>query len=288
MTFWWFGLRLVWLLIVLFEDFHGQFHGRFHGFVGPWMKTMGLFGQGYSLFGAGLSRSMGYVVTCETGGHFHLDLAGFGISITPCFLRSVGEGELTDLFLEDLADIDVLPVEEDHLVEGSKKWLVGKVLAPMPIDHDMLIQVFKAVWKDHTLEDATVVGQKDVLEFQFGPWLKVDFTKSSHDSARRAKPGIVLTKKGVAATDSTGMYRAEGTLIVWSNRYDRERRDGTENMMGKRSYGRKDGENPQLASKKARSTIADTGHGVNERHEETPPPMVLISVEAVGQPRRMP
>ncbi|KAK8555709.1 hypothetical protein V6N13_038657 [Hibiscus sabdariffa] len=256
MTFWWFGLRLVWLLIVLFEDFHGQFHGRFHGFVGPWMKTMGLFGQGYSLFGAGLSRSMGYVVTCETGGHFHLDLAGFGISITPCFLRSVGEGELTDLFLEDLADIDVLPVEEDHLVEGSKKWLVGKVLAPMPIDHDMLIQV--------------------------------DFTKSSHDSARRAKPGIVLTKKGVAATDSTGMYRAEGTLIVWSNRYDRERRDGTENMMGKRSYGRKDGENPQLAAKKARSTIADTGHGVNERHEETPPPMVLISVEAVGQPRRMP
>ncbi|KAK9035201.1 hypothetical protein V6N11_077249 [Hibiscus sabdariffa] len=122
---------------------------------------------------------------------------------------------------EDLVDIDVLHIEEDHLVEGSEKCLVGKVLAPMSIDHDMLIRVFKA--------------------------------------------------------DS-----------VWSNRYDREKRDGTENMMGKRPYGCKDSENPQLVAKKARSTIANAGHGVNERHEETPPPMALISVEAVGQPRRMP
>ncbi|KAK8694188.1 hypothetical protein V6N13_071744 [Hibiscus sabdariffa] len=52
-------------------------------------------------------------------------------------------------------------------------------------------------------------------------------------------------------------------------------------MMGKRPYGCKDSENPQLVAKKARSTIANAGHGVNERHEETPPPMALISVEAV-------
>ncbi|KAL4362015.1 hypothetical protein GQ457_04G025740 [Hibiscus cannabinus] len=100
----------------------------------------------------------------------------------------------------------------------------------------------------HDTEHCSLMPKDDVLEFQFRPWLKVDFTKSSHDSARRAKSGIVLTKKGVATTDSTRMYRAEGNLTVWSNRYDREKKDGTENMMGKRPYGRKDGENPQLAA----------------------------------------
>ncbi|KAK9028629.1 hypothetical protein V6N11_025782 [Hibiscus sabdariffa] len=100
---------------------------------------------------------------------------------------------------------------------------------------------------DHDTEHFLFFPKGVTLEFQFGPWLKVDFAKLNHDSARRSKPGIVLTKKGIAATNSTGMYRAKGTLTIWSNRNDREKSVGTRNPTGnysKRSHGHEDGESP--------------------------------------------
>ncbi|KAK8593067.1 hypothetical protein V6N12_045154 [Hibiscus sabdariffa] len=46
---------------------------------------------------------------------------------------------------EKLGDMETLSFEEEHQVEGSESWLVGKVLTPIVIDHELFILVFRAV-----------------------------------------------------------------------------------------------------------------------------------------------
>ncbi|KAK8559299.1 hypothetical protein V6N13_098874 [Hibiscus sabdariffa] len=46
---------------------------------------------------------------------------------------------------EDINSMETLDFAEDHQVEGSEKWIVGRVFAPSAVEHDMLLLVFKAV-----------------------------------------------------------------------------------------------------------------------------------------------
>ncbi|KAK8561842.1 hypothetical protein V6N13_149010 [Hibiscus sabdariffa] len=48
---------------------------------------------------------------------------------------------------EDINSMETLYFVEDHQVEGTYKWILGRVLAPLAVDHDMLLRVFKAVWR---------------------------------------------------------------------------------------------------------------------------------------------
>ncbi|KAK8716475.1 hypothetical protein V6N13_043782 [Hibiscus sabdariffa] len=45
----------------------------------------------------------------------------------------------------DIEDMDALHFKEEHHIEGSNKWIIGKVFAPLPIDQDKLIRVIKAM-----------------------------------------------------------------------------------------------------------------------------------------------
>ncbi|KAK8995001.1 hypothetical protein V6N11_069453 [Hibiscus sabdariffa] len=75
---------------------------------------------------------------------------------------------------EDFTGMETLHFEEDRQVKGSETWLVGKIVASSPIDHDMLLRVFKAIWKDHPLEDASSRASED------GP-MKARASNMEHD-----------------------------------------------------------------------------------------------------------
>ncbi|KAL4323693.1 hypothetical protein GQ457_11G021010 [Hibiscus cannabinus] len=75
---------------------------------------------------------------------------------------------------EDLEGMETLQFEEERQVEGSETWLVGKVIASSPIDHDKLLRVFKAIWKDHPLEVVPVL-RKNMFLFKFGVKDDVDY-----------------------------------------------------------------------------------------------------------------
>ncbi|KAK8561838.1 hypothetical protein V6N12_048897 [Hibiscus sabdariffa] len=45
---------------------------------------------------------------------------------------------------EDINSMETLYFVEDHQVEGTYKWILGRVLAPLVVDHVMLLRVLKS------------------------------------------------------------------------------------------------------------------------------------------------
>ncbi|KAK8578998.1 hypothetical protein V6N12_069333 [Hibiscus sabdariffa] len=130
---------------------------------------------------------------------------------------------------EDFENMESLHFEKEHQVEGSDKWIVGKVLAPAAVDHDMLIQV--------------------------------DSGKSKLDVVHRPKPSIVLTKKGVVAAATLVPTRDEGVVIarpMQTVMTTGVALSSSKIQSSKRTYSPKDAEGLAMVSKKARASGCNT------------------------------
>ncbi|KAK8676665.1 hypothetical protein V6N13_142235 [Hibiscus sabdariffa] len=139
---------------------------------------------------------------------------------------------------EDFENMESLHFEKEHQVEGSDKWIVGKVLAPAAVDHDMLIQV--------------------------------DSGKSKLDVVHRPKPSIVLTKKGVVAAATLVPTRDEGVVIarpMQTVMTTGVALSSSKIQSSKRTYSPKDAEGLAMVSKKARAS----GSVANHVLEDMPP-----------------
>ncbi|KAK8628436.1 hypothetical protein V6N13_064143 [Hibiscus sabdariffa] len=154
---------------------------------------------------------------------------------------------------EDFDDMDTLQFEEDHHVEGSEKWVGGKVLTPLLIDNDMLIRVFKPV----------------------------ESTRPNQDNVKKPKQSIVFTKH-VEPT----VVNDEVFLVIRTQNSDRRKGVGSSSSTSKgskRTNRRKDGDVSNPGEKKARSISVIMGNGTDEGHEDSPPQMAISLVETAGQ-----
>ncbi|KAL4295983.1 hypothetical protein GQ457_12G013380 [Hibiscus cannabinus] len=59
---------------------------------------------------------------------------------------------------EELADVNSSGEEMMETMEGTEKWVVGKLISPSIVDSGLLIRVFFAVWKETPLEEASPLG----------------------------------------------------------------------------------------------------------------------------------
>ncbi|KAK9007065.1 hypothetical protein V6N11_019393 [Hibiscus sabdariffa] len=173
---------------------------------------------------------------------------------------------------EDFDDMDTLQFEEDHHVEGSEKWVGGKVLTPLLIDNDMLIRVFKP---------CSLLPEGETPEFQYGTWLKVESTRPNQDNVKKPKQSIVFTKH-VEPT----VVNDEVFLVIRTQNSDRRKGVGSSSSTSKgskRTNRRKDGDVSNPGEKKARSISVIMGNGTDEGHEDSPPQMAISLVETAGQ-----
>ncbi|KAK8715992.1 hypothetical protein V6N13_043315 [Hibiscus sabdariffa] len=124
---------------------------------------------------------------------------------------------------EKLGDMETLSFEEEHQVEGSESWLVGK----------------------------------------FGEWLRVDFRKPKHAGVWHPKQGIVLTKRDVDDREASSNVVCEsGTLVphpsqamvVGGDHGKSACVEDTKTKNTKRTYVRKDNDG-SFVTKKAHSVM---------------------------------
>ncbi|GMJ04853.1 hypothetical protein HRI_004154500 [Hibiscus trionum] len=71
--------------------------------------------------------------------------------------------KFTEEEIQDMEESDMLLKKE---IQGSERWLVGKLISPTMVDGDQLTKVFTAVWRRQPLQEASELGPNQFL-FKF-------------------------------------------------------------------------------------------------------------------------
>ncbi|KAL4348031.1 hypothetical protein GQ457_17G003790 [Hibiscus cannabinus] len=115
---------------------------------------------------------------------------------------------------EELADVGEEKLGLSKHMEGSEKWMVGKLVSPKMVDTGLLIRVFFAVWKDTPLEEAMTLGPNLFL-FKFK---QVEFKESVLNRCPLSFNGELLALKVFDGILSPHKYNF-GPLPMWVRVY---------------------------------------------------------------------